>query len=110
MSKSIEQRVADGATFLDANVVGWVDKIDLKTLRINCLCNCVLGQLFEEYGSGLIALDVHDGRDFGFDVLEKDYMNNKAEYAALTDEWKRVILARRAAAAAQAQPAEAVTV
>lgn len=44
----VEQRVARGMAWLDANVVGWERSIDLATLDMRDGCNCVLGQTLRD--------------------------------------------------------------
>lgn len=39
------ERVARGATLLDAKRPGWADKIDITRLRMSSKCTCILGQL-----------------------------------------------------------------
>jgi hypothetical protein len=100
---SIEQRVQNGATFLDANVVGWVDKINLKTLNIASSCKCVVGQVTgKAYHEGVRSLGLGhplDGRGYeranmGFQFGDADSIIR--DNGNLTAAWKALILARRA--------------
>lgn len=45
-TSTIEQRVADGADFLDRYFTGWWERIDLEALNIDDCDLCVLGQLW----------------------------------------------------------------
>jgi hypothetical protein len=105
--KTIEQRVADGATFLDMTVPGWWDRIDVKLLDLGNCFKCVLGQLCGDFGDGVVEFNVPDEVELGFDVRCGDLAFDSTLHDQLTGEWRRIILARRAAAA-QEQPAEAL--
>lgn len=48
----VAERVANGASLLDAKVPGWFSRINLSTLDICDGENCVLGQLFGDYEDG----------------------------------------------------------
>jgi hypothetical protein len=45
MSRTIAERAAAGAVFLDERLPGWHERIDLGALRLDSPCRCVLGQL-----------------------------------------------------------------
>jgi hypothetical protein len=42
---SVDDRVAAGAAWLDANRPSWWQRINLDTLDLSLNCGCVLGQL-----------------------------------------------------------------
>lgn len=91
---TITERVAAGAAWLDENFLNWLHLVDLNTLRLSSPCRCVLGQLYGDFcdrPEGLFAT----AYDHGFDTLVG--YGTDAEYAALEDEWRRVITERRAA-------------
>ncbi len=101
--KTIEERVRDGATFLDLNVVGWVDKIDTDLLSIASCDKCLLGQLYFDYTSAVESLCIeayYKQHELGF--AWGDYVCNDpqalvdGECGLLTSEWRKLILARRA--------------
>lgn len=152
--KAIEQRVADGAAWLDEKYPGWFDKIDLAILDLGSCTQCVLGQVYtgviperekgqvlaqvirnlgeltdldgeeleiwrHEYQNNLydgvfggynVVVDFHmldnGGEDHGFVCAtsptsvpdEQVDATEEAEYAALLEEWTRVIVSRRLAA------------
>lgn len=54
----INDRVARGADLLSEKRPGWYDLINLDTLDISSVADCVLGQTYGDYGSGLIKLGV----------------------------------------------------
>lgn len=45
-------RVARGAALLDQYLPGWTSEINLNELRIESGSDCVLGQLYGDYGDG----------------------------------------------------------
>lgn len=100
MSKSIEQRVRDGATFLDTQVVGWVDRIDVDTFDLGDCMLCVLGQLFGNFHD--VHMPEHEIVDYGFQGYSTDdaaFLRNadvEEMYRALTAAWRTLIIARRA--------------
>lgn len=55
---TVEERVASGAYMLDVHAPGWRDKIDLDRLNVRSCDDCILGQVFGEYTTGLIELGV----------------------------------------------------
>jgi hypothetical protein len=105
---TIPQRVARGAALLDEKLPGWHERIDLDRLDLASSCDCVLGQEFADhsdakadvdpYAVGLDKLDLwgFEAAEDGFESYsEHDDDEADADHAALTAEWKRVILARR---------------
>lgn len=95
---TIEERVARGAAWLDANRDGWFDAIDLDILLLRSPCNCVLGQLDGSYDDSP-ALNEIDTVAHGFMAGGLGWSGKAArEFADLDNEWRRVITERRAAA------------
>lgn len=94
---TIEQRVAAGAEWLDKNRPTWILVIDLDILDISDSCRCVLGQVYGNYfRSPSEARFVPDAGPF---VADDRGFSGVSRYAlrALTEEWCRVIAARREA-------------
>lgn len=88
-------RVSAGAKWLDEHHPGWVDKIDLESLDLNDCAECVLGQLFGDFHEAVERFDMVDlGYSRGFSCL---VLSSNTRYHALTAEWRRLILERRAA-------------
>ncbi len=60
-------RVLKGASLLDAyfRMGAWRDDIDIDKLVMDDPFNCILGQLFNDYTSGLYALHLTDMNTFG---------------------------------------------
>lgn len=46
----------------------WIDEINLDTLNMGDPYDCLLGQLYGNYGHGLDDLDIGNGMWYGFDV------------------------------------------
>ena len=115
------QRVTRGVAWLDANVPGWVDKVEVMKLEMDSACFCVLGQVFSNestydvtgspfddtgYDIGLdlaceTEVEAHMGIsrwaiDHGFDSVElRD--GRILDFDALGEIWVDVIEARKAA-------------
>jgi hypothetical protein len=45
---SVQQRVRNGARWLDENFPGWMDRINLDTLALDDANTCICGQVFNE--------------------------------------------------------------
>ena len=98
MTTSYFERVAAGAAWLDEHRPGWVDRVDPVTLDLGDECHCVLGQ---EYGNafrapGEAVYGPVSPAFFADDELEM--VSDEVQFEALTEEWRRLILERRAAA------------
>lgn len=104
-------RVALGVTWLDANVPGWAERIDLSTLRLCEEGTCVLGQLyggtFDNVPEELTKGEMMSGGDYpghrlvelGFDLPAFGYDDPEPEdFVELETEWRRVIAERQAEA------------
>lgn len=109
---STEQRVARGVKLLDKQVPGWDQRIRLHHLDMASGYKCVLGQLYGDYPRALDALFgskhgmfLATGTRYGFN---RYWSRN---FDPLDEEWTRVILQRRLAAARRlAEDAEAMNV
>lgn len=95
---SIAERVAAGAAWLDDTCPGWRRDVDVDRLSVANPCNCVLGQLFDDFDDRPAQLQpLQVARDLGFEI-SRNAGGNTREYQALTAEWRRVITSRREAA------------
>jgi hypothetical protein len=102
----IPERVARGVDWLDEHVAAWwlPEKINLDNLIMRQPCHCILGQLYGWYYNAPLSSD--ESALCGFDTTVRydydDYRGAEAaadaEFAALADEWTRVVLERRAGA------------
>jgi hypothetical protein len=100
MSK-IPENVLRGAAFLDSTLPGWDKKIDLDKLNLSDSCNCVLGQqskakiLHTRYRRTAKRLGLDP---FGREVQRLGFMTwGRQSFSGLTNGWKHLIEARRAA-------------
>lgn len=98
------ERVEKGAALLDQRVPGWDQQIELYRLSIASIYNCILGQLYGDYGYGYRALNLgYEGctciqcqtnpspglpGEFGF------VGTNEVSDRTLTTAWKRLIRKR----------------
>lgn len=107
MTDTIETRVARGVALLDEKLPGWDRRIDISELALSNCYRCVLGQLYgnrdideEETTPFHVGADELFGRDVFMEVADYGITTSGgfAEFAPLTAEWKRVILARRGGA------------
>jgi hypothetical protein len=124
-STTINARVHRGAALLDEKFPGWESSVNVSTLNLESSCNCVLGQKFGDFvvGSQKIGFTDYAGTaplpDYGREQLEshgflatvhrfellpgyvrisdKELERIEAEYVALTEAWRELIVDRRAA-------------
>lgn len=96
MTSSIQKRVARGVALLDERVPGWEKRIDLKELKMQDCFQCMLGQLYGDFGYGIFRLklkdletDIDHGFNLDIDSIEAD------DFQLLQQEWTRVIKQRR---------------
>lgn len=105
---TIRERVAAGAAWLDQHRPGWPLRIDLITLDVRYPEYCVLGQEFDDFDDRPHALlDLYVAEVHGFYVQPwrgRNLADVMDEYRVLTREWRALIEARRARAAAGEQP------
>jgi hypothetical protein len=90
---STSPRIERGAALLDQACPAWENDIDLGTLDLGNECDCVLGQLYGDYATGLAQVDGpltwHNAGRFGFITYGRE------SYEALTQKWRRFIRGRR---------------
>lgn len=69
----VEERVAAGAEWLDANEPGWERRVDLASLELHNACRCVLGQVFNDRAEAVQQGDnpqcVETGWDYALDIV-----------------------------------------
>jgi hypothetical protein len=109
---TIEQRVANGAAWLDERIPNWADRISLLDFDMREDCNCVIGQVVGNYSYIIDGLDVPpdhvvtetEAAELGFDAharvdrddrLDSGDLECQPEFEALQAEWTKVISARR---------------
>lgn len=96
IEKEVSERVLNGVTFLDETVPDWREKIEPISLNVADGNNCVLGQVFGNFGDGLIFLkkDANWAADHGMYAYgHNDGVSCLKEYQRLTEEWRIVLSA-----------------
>lgn len=89
--EEIDQRVLDGAAFLDEHHPGWAAKIDVKKLCLQDCSQCVLGQVYGDYDDGLTELNIRTSPiNMGFNTSDGD-----ADWDLLQRHWEREIRSRQ---------------
>lgn len=116
---TITERIEKGAALLDEKRPGWWQEIDLLTLDIASRCGCVVGQLAgiteaSDRGLAYVAAMRRPGVGYSAEIMmgfeaptTREFGGDRlpviaAEYAALTEAWRGLIVARRAAASVTA--------
>lgn len=92
-----ERRVAAGAVFLDKHHPGWEQKINLRTLNIQCGTSCILGQLYGKFSKAILPLGIVEPVNsvrLGFMVYEPGV--TVTSRVQLKTAWKRLITDRMA--------------
>jgi hypothetical protein len=92
---SVQERVATGSALLDARVPGWAHRINNATLNIASGCNCILGQLYGAYGTGLNDLKINSPMLHGFALN----WSGEDETEDVNEAWREVVAQRRMATA-----------
>lgn len=84
------ERIENGMSFLDETNPGWYYDINLLTLDMTSINDCVLGQLYCTYYNGVTSLDITtiDSVSYGFDVWGDE------DDSELTAIWKDQIASR----------------
>ena len=91
-------RALRGVDFLDIEMPGWINHIDVDSLDLFDCDNCVLGQLFGEYTKGIKILEIgnDDAVHCGFESCHVICGGGGfMDYAELTTAWKNIILTER---------------
>ncbi len=92
---TLDERVAKGSQWLDQKQPGWRQKINIDTLDVESMYNCVLGQVFGSFSHAIhdcgIPLSI---LDWGFCCPIK-YSRDKSvvsqAFGKLTAAWKKVL-------------------
>lgn len=95
-----QQRVSNGVALLDEHKPGWRDLVNVNTLDIESLENCILGQVFGGYIKGASALGISSAEcynatevqsSYGFDIspeeYQKDDVTQQLIFMELEEEW-----------------------
>lgn len=98
-----EDRVARGAELLDRVRPGWHREITADRLAMDSCNQCILGQIYGDYGRGLkilmrFDLEVFDRSErFGFEADSREGMPAawwQGTFARLADAWRAAIRSR----------------
>ena len=99
---NVTPNVARGVEYLDREVPGWHDRINLRTLNMSNGERCIVGQLFGNYeqwlwgiGSPMTAGALGFAMA-GYPCEVYDYYDSMDIYSELDREWRKVITERRA--------------
>ena len=97
MNKSLRPVVRKGIKFLNEREPGWRKRIDLNTLNLANCAQCVLGQLYGEYGTGVHKLFPELGREFNYlgGVLGEHGFTTQTSTFGDRDHWDRLNAAWR---------------
>jgi hypothetical protein len=87
---TLSERVAAGAALLDEKRPGWEMEIDCARLNIASRRDCMCGQLYGEYATGVVKLGVEPA-EYGFLTLKLQ----PETFEELTEGWRETIAARR---------------
>lgn len=89
--------IARGVALLDTVMPGWEKRVDLDTLDVSSPCNCICGQIvsrrvkpYHRFTKGLQALGLTS-----WEAWKYGFASPTGSYRRLTDEWSRVIRAKR---------------
>lgn len=91
MTPTMSERIQRGIALLDERVPDWRTRVSARRLNTNSPWDCILGQLFGTYSTGLSNLGLGSvypytiGKAYGFDI------ENGEEYADLTAAWREVL-------------------
>lgn len=92
------RRVARGAALLDAEVPGWVQRVDPGLLALESCTSCLLGQLFGDYVTGYRCVVLPRrmaAAQYGFDITMAESRGiRRVQYRRLTDAWLEAIASR----------------
>jgi hypothetical protein len=90
--------VVRGARYLDEILPGWADTIDLDTLDLGSICDCVLGQLAVDIVPNLVFRSYYEARShlgIGADQAFSLGFTTLGDFAHLTRAWRDLIIKRR---------------
>ncbi len=87
-----EKEVRRGIALLDTMVPDWKSRISLETLNMAYSKECILGQVFEDYNTGLLALNLlgDEPLQYGFAIYAPAQSHTSEVYASLFAEYERL--------------------
>jgi hypothetical protein len=81
----VQQAVAAGVALLDRSRPGWAAQINIGHLIMRSCNDCVLGQLYQSYSKGLLALGLRETEAPAFGFVD---CHGLTYAAALDAEWR----------------------
>jgi hypothetical protein len=107
MKRGVGERINKGAALLDRKCPNWHEEIDLSRLDLSCTENCILGQLYGGFTTGVRQVlwrpffwPQLKPADFGFMALCKTGRDTDLEFSLLKERWTELVLSRRQVARA----------
>jgi hypothetical protein len=91
MYDTTAERVARGAALLDQYRPGWTGEIDVHELRIESGSDCVLGQLYGDYGEGRERIGILNSTH----AEALGFTGGKSGWYGLNEAWRELIEDRR---------------
>src|SRR5688572_15387979 len=86
-----KEQIQNGIKLLNEKVPNWRNVINLEELDLYSCTNCVLGQVYGGYRSGLHELNLSkkSSEHYGFRVSDVDNIDHSyaTDYEQLTQEW-----------------------
>jgi hypothetical protein len=99
--RDAKARAIRGARYLDEYDPTWHERVHPDVLQMDNCYNCVLGQLFENFVEGAIAVGAHVNKReirYGFvHPWELEFSAQAGYYKALEEVWKEEISKRSSA-------------
>lgn len=88
----ISPEVERGSAWLDRNLPGWRDDIDLALLDLKFGTRCIIGQLYGSWGRGMMLIGRRTTGEFYTWSQQHGFYGD--DYPRLTAEWRYVITGR----------------
>lgn len=90
--RSYRDQVAAGVRLLDDAAPGWEAQVNLAFLNMSNCQQCILGQVFGDYGLGQAQVG-KTGNGYGFTLLGTDG-DADVRWTRLAQAWRRVVAKR----------------
>lgn len=87
---TLEEKVETGAQLLDLHKPDWYRAVDTRTLDMQSVDCCILGQCFESYSYGKKALGIQLGEGSGFalnSLKSTTHYERRMEWKELRNLW-----------------------
>lgn len=72
----LARRVDTGVEWLNDDAPGWLDKMNLDTLALDNIKNCVAGQVYGHYGTFNFKEGSPEGHSVGFSLSIQNVLND----------------------------------